>query len=153
MKELPQKTADDIPNDIKALDALLRKVGIILSKNTLSQMLDAAPDLKNLTSEEAEIRIQLLRDIGCSDRKISGIVSSCSYLLKSISEIKKLFSTLNRYGFTNLNSLFFANPLILDLDSFEIEEYIKGRIERGETEEDVVNDLQDKPYLFQESGR
>ena len=147
MKELHQKTAD-----IKALDALLRKVGIILSKNTLAQMLEVSPDLKDLTSEEAEIRIQLLRDIGCSDRKISGIVSSsCSYLLKSISDINELFDTLSGYGFTNLNSLFFANPLILDLDSFEIEEYINGRIESGEIEEDIVNELQDKPYLFRES--
>ena len=53
-------------------------------------------------------------------------------------------------GFTTLNILFDGNPYILNLDDFEIENYIENREKEGEKVEDIVDDLESNPYLFQE---
>ena len=48
------------------------------------------------------------------------------------------------------NILFDANPYILNLEPFEIEKYINERKNNGENMEDIVDDLDSNPYLFNE---
>ena len=46
--------------------------------------------------------------------------------------------------------MFDSNPYILNFDQFEVEKYINNRINQGEILEDIVDDLESNPYLFQE---
>ena len=41
-----------------------------------------------------------------------------------------------------------GNPYILNLDDFEIENYIQKREKAGEKLEDIVDDMSSKLYLF-----
>jgi len=49
-----------------------------------------------------------------------------------------------------LNILFDGNPYILNLDAFEIENYIEARKENGETIDDIVDEMSSNPYMFEE---
>ena len=83
--------------------------------------------------------------------QIKNIVSSnAQYLDRSENDIQKLISKMKEKGFTTLNILFDGNPYILNLDDFEIENYIENREKEGEKVEDIVDDLESNPYLFQE---
>ena len=53
-------------------------------------------------------------------------------------------------GFTSLNVLFDSNPYILNLEQFEIKNYINNRVSKGETIDEIIDDLDSNPYLFQE---
>ena len=83
--------------------------------------------------------------------QIKNIVSSnAQYLDRSENDIQKLISKMKETGFTTLNILFDGNPYILNLDDFEIENYIENRSKEGEKVEAIVDDLESNPYLFQE---
>ena len=43
-----------------------------------------------------------------------------------------------------------SNPYILNLEVFEIEKYINTRKNNGELLEDIIDDLDSNPYLFNE---
>lgn len=43
-----------------------------------------------------------------------------------------------------------SNPFILNLDEFEIDNYIKKRIISGEKIEDIIDNLENNTYLFNE---
>ena len=49
-----------------------------------------------------------------------------------------------------LNILFDSNPYILNLEVFEIENYINSRLDSGEKLEDIIDDLDSNPILFNE---
>ena len=70
--------------------------------------------------------------------QIKNIVSSnAQYLDRSENDIQKLISKMKEKGFTTLNILFDGNPYILNLDDFEIENYIENRAKEGEKVEET----------------
>ena len=131
------------------MEEILKKMGI--SQSTINQMLELAPNIKDLTKEDLRSRIDILKNIGCNYIQVRNIISSnANYLDKSISDINKLINTLQEYGFSNLNLLFDGNPYILNLDDFEIINYMEQRKENGENIESIVDDMEANPYLFEE---
>ena len=85
------------------------------------------------------------------NNQITNIISSNPrYLDRTNEEILKLLGKLNDLGFNTLNILFDANPYILNLEPYEIDNYIKNRLEKNETLEDIIDDMDSNPYLFNE---
>ena len=72
------------------------------------------------------------------------------YLDKTNDIVLRLISKLKLYGFSMLNILFDSNPYILNLEVFEIENYINNRLDSGEELEDIIDDLDSNPILFNE---
>lgn len=126
-------------------------INLGISNNTIKCMIELNPNIKTISNEEVLSKIQLLKFVDCSDRQIMNIISSNPlYLEKTNEKISELFKYLLEIGFKTLNILFDSNPYILNLDSFEIKKYIESRISNGEMVEDIVDDLDSNPYLFQE---
>ena len=122
-----------------------------IDENTLLTMVEMNPELKELTNEEVLDKINLLEIINCNKRQIKNIISSNSlYLTRLNTDIKKLINYLVSIGFKDLNILFEANPYILNLDEFEVKDYIDKRIKSGELLSNIVDDLDSNPYLFLE---
>ena len=127
----------------------LFKIGI--SENTIKNMLEINPNLKELTTKEIKEKIEILKQINCSDTQIINIISSNAiYLDRTNTEIIDLIKYLISLRFTTLNILFDSNPYILNLEIFEIENYITERKNKGELLEDIIDDLDTNPYLFTE---
>lgn len=131
------------------MEELLKRMEI--SEKTIKQMLEICPNIEELTSDEILEKIELLKEIKCNKNQIKNIISSnATYLDRNIADVKKLINKLTEKGFTTLNILFDGNPYILNLDAYEIEEYIEKRKQKGENLEDIVDDLESNLYLFQE---
>ena len=104
-----------------------------IDDDTLLTMLEMNPEIKELTSNEVLNKINLLKIINCSNRQITNIISSNSiYLSRMDDDIKKLISYLLSVGFKSLNILFDSNTYILNLDEFEVKNYINKRFISGE---------------------
>lgn len=128
---------------------ILKKMGI--SESTINNMVEMCENIKELSAEEIFKKIDILKKENCDEIQIRNIISSnASYLDKSDTDINKLITKLKEYGFTNLDLLFDGNPYILNLDDFEIERYIKGRLETGELLEDIVDDMSANLFVFSE---
>ena len=122
-----------------------------ISEKTMNNILDINPYLKQISKDEILHKIQLLKSIDCSNREILNIISSNPlYLNQTNDKLVALFNYLLTLGFNTLDVLFDANPYILNLDVFEIEKYINIRINNGELLNNIIDDLDSNPYLFNE---
>jgi len=127
----------------------IKRLGI--SEKTLNQMEEMCPNIKELTTEEVEQKIQILKELKCDEIQIRNIISSnAMYLDRINTDIHRLIEKMEEIGFDNLNILLDGNPYILNLDAFEIENYIESRKENGETIEDIVDEMSSNPYIFEE---
>jgi len=121
-----------------------------LSEETIKSMIELNPNLVDITEKELDNKLKILKTVNCSDNQIRNIIGSNSlYLDRTNEDILNLINYLLDKGFRTLNILFDSNPYILNLDSFEIDNYINNRLER-ETLEDIIDDLDSNPYLFNE---
>ena len=128
---------------------MLYKLG--LEEKEIYEMIERCKDIKDLTEEEIEQKILLLKKLDCNERHIRNIiVSNPDYLNRTNSDILKLINKLFILDFDCINILLDSNPYILNKDDFEVEGYIKNRLENGEELEDIVDDLNSNPILFDE---
>lgn len=122
-----------------------------ISENTIRSMIELNPNIKEMSSEQIKEKEIILEKLNCSSNQIRNIISSNAlYLDRTNDEVIKLINTLIKYNFKTLNILFDSNPFILNLEPFEIENYIQNRINNGEILEDIIDDLDSNPYLFNE---
>ncbi len=127
----------------------LYNIGI--SEDTIKSMVEMNHELLNMKDEVVIQKEELLKNIECSDTQILNIISSNPmFLSKSILEIERLLAYLNEIGFKMLNILLDANPYILNLEPFEIDDYINKRKNSGESLEDIIDNLDAHPCLFSE---
>ena len=122
-----------------------------ISDTTLKNMLEINPEIAELTKEEILEKIEILKEINCSKLQILSIISSNPlFLSKTNVEIIRLLNFLLGIGFETLNILIDSNPYILNLEQFEIKKYIDNRVNKGETIDEIIDDLDSNPYLFQD---
>ena len=127
----------------------LFKLGI--SENTIYNMIELNPNIKEMKNTQIATKIQLLKNIDCSDNQVLNIISSNALFLdKTNTEVIKLIKYLLNLGFNRLNLLFDSNPYILNSEPFEIENYINKRKTNGELLKSIVDDLESNTYLFSE---
>ena len=125
----------------------LYNVGI--SEETIKNMLELYPMIKDMSENEIKEKVIILEKIGCSNNQIINIIgSNPEYLTRTNTEVVKLISKLVDLRFKTLNILFDSNPYILNLEPFEIDNYINKRVKNGELIDDIVDDLDSNPYLF-----
>ena len=122
-----------------------------ISESTINEMIERNPEIKEITSEEIDNKKYILEKIGCSNNQIINIIgSNPEYLNRTNDEIINLLKCLVDYGFKTLNILFDSNPYILNLDKFEIDNYINKRISNNESLDGIIDDLDSNPILFNE---
>lgn len=130
---------------------MIELYNIGISDTTLKNMIEINPEITELTNQEIIKKVEILKEINCNKSQILNIISSNPlFLSKTNGEIIKLLSFLTEMGFTSLNVLFDSNPYILNLEQFEIKNYINNRVSKGETIDEIIDDLDSNPYLFQE---
>lgn len=131
------------------MEEILKKLGI--NDKTIKQMIEICPNIKDLDDREILSKIEILKQLGCNEIQIRNIISSnATYLDRSINDINKLINKMTEFGFDTLNILLDGNPYILNLDAWEIENYINNREKNGELLEDVVDEMASNPFIFEE---
>lgn len=114
----------------------------------INVMLEACPDIKDLTNEEIEEKVSLLEKLECSEKQIRNIViSNPMYLDRMNEDIIALVNKLISLGMSSLNIVFDSYPYLLNKDVFEIEEYLDKK--EGNLE-DIIDELESNPYLIDE---
>lgn len=127
----------------------LFNLGIL--QETINIMKEVNPEINDLSSSEILAKTDLLKQMHCDDSQIVEIIS-CNpiFLSRTNTEVTILLSYLIKRGFTTINLLLDSNPFILNLEPFEIDNYINKRNRNGETIDEIVDDLDSNPYLFNE---
>lgn len=127
----------------------LYRMGI--SENTIKNMLELVPYISEMSEKEIKEKEIILKKVNCDENQVINIISSNPmYLDRTNDGVLRLISKLKSYGFSMLNILFDSNPYILNLEVFEIENYINCRLNNEEVLEDIIDDLDSNPILFNE---
>ena len=127
----------------------LYRIGI--SENTIKNMLELVPSISEMSEKEIKEKEIILEKVNCDENQVINIISSNPmYLDRTNDGILRLINKLKSYGFDMLNILFDSNPYILNLEVFEIEKYINSRLDSGEELEDIIDDLDSNPIIFNE---
>ena len=122
-----------------------------ISNDEYKVIVELNPNVIYMSEDDIKEKDYLLRYIGCTLEQIRSIlVCNPMVLNRDKEDIISLIQKLISLGFDILNLLFESNPFILNLDSFEIDEYINKRQSMGESLDDIVDDLDSNPYLFNE---
>jgi len=128
---------------------ILYNLGI--EEQDIHNMIEQCKEIKDLTDKEIAYKIYLLKELNCNERHIKNILISNPYYLNRINkDIINLINKLINLGFECINILLDSNPYILNIDDFEIDNYINKRLQKNEELEDIVDDLDSNPYLFNE---
>ena len=130
---------------------MIELYNIGISEGTIKNMLEVNPEIKDMSEKEIKEKVLILEKIGCFNDQIINIISSNpTFLSRTKGEILNLVKTLVDYKFKTLNVLLDSNSYILNLEPFEIKNYIEKRVKQGELLEDVIDDLDSNPILFNE---
>lgn len=130
---------------------MIELYNIGISDNTIKNMLEIVPEIKDMTTNEILEKKIILEKAKCNDTQIINIISSNpQYLNRTNSEVINLIQKLINMGFKTINILLDSNPYILNLEPFEIDNYINNRLSNGELLEDIIDDLETNTYLFNE---
>lgn len=106
----------------------------------LNNMLEINPDICNLDIDTIKSLIDILIELGCSSKDISNIIySNPMYLSRDKEDILLLINKLNSLGITRLDITFEQNPWLLNLDSFEIDDFIEDKKESGLSMDDIID--------------
>ena len=123
-----------------------------ISEETINDMISLFPEIRDMNEKDLQKKVTILEKLDCSRNQIANIIgSNPEYLTKSNTVVLELMNKLIDLGFRNLNILFDSNPYVLNFEAFEIDNYINNRIKNGELLEDIVDDLDSNPYLFNEA--
>ena len=122
-----------------------------INDNDLKFMLEHVPNIFDMSRKEICDKIDILKYVECTDRQIKNIiVSNPNYLDRIDNDILKLINYLKQIGFKNIDLLFDSNPYFLNYDVFEIEDYVNKRVMEGKKIEDIIDEIEDNPYIIDE---
>ena len=122
-----------------------------ISENTILSMVELNPQIKDIGEIELKNKIEILKNINCSNTQIIDIITSNANFFNTIDDDNiKLINYLSELGFNCLNILFDSNPYILNLEVYEIKNYINNLLKKDLKLEDIVDELSNNTLLFNE---
>ena len=122
-----------------------------VSENTILSMVELNPQIKDIGEIELKNKIEILKNINCSNTQIIDIITSNANFFNTIDDDNiKLINYLSELGFNCLNILFDSNPYILNLEVYEIKNYINNLLKKDLKLEDIVDELSNNTLLFNE---
>lgn len=122
-----------------------------ISAQDFKIMLEINPEIPELDYEDIFYNLDILKAIDCSDLIIKNIiVSNPLYLSRDKEDVIALIAKLKSLNFSTLKFLFDANPFLLNKDVYEINEYIKNKLNENKSLEEIVEELELNPYLIDE---
>lgn len=123
-----------------------------LSDFEIKDMIEICPEILELSKPEILNNIDLLNNIGCSERCIKNIITSNPfYLNRTLEDIISLINKLIKIGVTNIDLLFDSNPFLLNKDAYEIDEYINIEKNKGKSLSDIVEEFESNPCIIDEN--
>lgn len=130
---------------------MLELYSLGIKEEDLKFILEQIPSLNEISKEEIEEKIEILKLLECNENIIRNIIiSNPNYLTRFNSDIINLIKKLNEIGISSLNLFFDSNPFFLNKDAFEIDDYIKERLKLGSLIEDIIDELESNPYIIDE---
>ncbi len=118
---------------------MLELLNVNISTEEIKEMLEENPELEYLSNSEVINLIDLLRSVGCSDKIIRNIITTNPiYLNRIFDSVLELIQKLKLLGIKRLDITFDSNPLLLNEDADDIDEFILEKRKNGMEIDDII---------------
>ena len=122
-----------------------------LSEEQIIEIININSNISYLNLEEILKSIKILKDISCSDKTIKDIIlTNPFYLNRSIDDVLNLINKLMDFGIKDISSLIENNPFLLNKDAFEIDEFVKFKMDSGKSKKEIIDEFITNPYIIDE---
>jgi len=122
-----------------------------INDSELKELININKEIISLTEYEIKELLDILVYINCNEKQIKNIILCNPFYLSRIKEdVEDLINKLKEYSFNELNLLFESNPLLLNKNDFEIEDYIKNRLKEDISLEKVIEEIENNPFIIDE---
>ena len=113
-----------------------------INKDELDYIISENNNIIYLSDSDIYELICLFVNIGFDTRKIKEmIVENASALNRSVSDIIELIRKLKEIGVEDIKELFLSNPWVLNMDDFEIDNFIENKLNDGVDSCDILEML------------
>ena len=113
-----------------------------INKDELDDIISENNNIIYLSDSDIYELICLFVNIGFDTREIKEmIVENASALNRSVSDIIKLIRKLKEIGVEDIKELFLSNPWLLNMDDFEIDNFIENKLNDGVDSCDILEML------------
>lgn len=128
---------------------MLELYNLGISEDEIKLMIEQCSEILMMDASEIVEKVELLESIGCSNSQIKNIIT-CNpcYLSRFNEDIIKLFGKLIEIGIDSLELLFDSNPFLLNIDAFEIDEYIIKGLDKGLVLESIIDEIWCNPSIM-----
>jgi len=124
-------------------------LNIGIDEINLKYMLESNPNIQELTDEEIKEKIELLKQIDCSDSHIKNIIiANPWYLDRCNTDVIEFIKKLISLGLTRIDLLINDNPHLLNVDVFELEDFIDKKIEENYTLEEIIDMFEENSNII-----
>lgn len=118
---------------------MLELLNVNLSIEEIKEMLEENPELEYLSNSEIANLIDLLKSVGCSNKIIRNIIiANPFYLNRIFDNVLELIQKLKSLGIERLDITFDSNPLLLNEDASDIDEFILEKRKNGMEINDII---------------
>ena len=113
-----------------------------INKDELNDIISENNNIIYLSDSDICELIHLFVAIGFEPKEIKEIiVENASILSRSVSDIIKLIRRLKEMGVEDIKELFLSNPWLLNMDDFEIDKFIKKKLDERVSSCDILKML------------
>lgn len=113
-----------------------------INKNELDDIISENNNIIYLGDSDISELIYLFAVIGFGTKEIKEIiVENASILSRNVDDIIKLIRKLKEIGVEDIKELFLSNPWILNMDDFEIDNFIENKLNDGVDSCDILEML------------
>lgn len=122
-----------------------------LTENDIKNMVYVNNDILNLEESEIEQKINYLTNLGCNEYHIRNIlVANPWYLSRVFSDVQATINKLNELKFEAIYLMIDSNPLLLNIDVFEIDNFINKKKSEGYEIDDIIDMVDEDPTIITE---
>lgn len=126
---------------------LLYELGF--NEQEIKYLIDINNNLINYNKDDSLEIINILKNNNCTFSQIKNIIYFNSNLLdRNRDDILSLINALKIIKLTNLNLLFDSNPLLLNKDDYEIEEFVTNNMKNGMDISDIADLIDSNPFIM-----
>lgn len=122
-----------------------------LSDIEIKNMLEMNPDILTCNDGDVKARIHLLKQLGCNNRQAKNIIfANPWYLNRCIGDVTATLNKLNQIGLEEIYLLIHENPLLLNVDVFEIEDFINRKKQEQYNMDDIIAMIEEDSNVITE---
>lgn len=120
-----------------------------ISDDEIDSILKRYSNLGKLNDDDVKELIQILEDVSCDEEQIRNIIiANPLYLYKYPEDIRTLIEVLEKYGCEYIFLMLEKNPYILNINDFQLEQYIEEELAEGRMIEEIMMQLESNPTLY-----